>query len=137
MHIIKIGHVKAKNLYPELFGFFFLEVCLFSAFSSSESDKKTFLQKKETESAQMSTRNVYACTKSRMEGSLKNMTYFSWAASSCTMLSGSISLLSSLSWGISITFWMLLSGRDGLGVSFWAHCLRRSFPSRTTLQYTS
>lgn len=66
-------------------------------------------------------------------------TYFSRAARIFTISSGSIPLLSFDSWALSGSFVssMLSSFCVGRGVNFWAHCLRRSFPSRTTLQQSS
>lgn len=116
----------------------FLLFDFFSTFSSSESDEKTFLPTYLTRLGSWeitTTYNSILKLKDYRDFIQGKQTYFSRSARSLTMLSGSIPLLtrdsSLVSFSISCSVISFL-GNDR-GVKFFAHCLRRSFPSRTTL----
>lgn len=114
----------------------FLDVGCFSC-SSSESDEKTFLHTIEYRFSR--TGKSMRRPELPINQEMQQITYFSRAARIFTISSGSIPLLSFDSWASSGSFVssMLSSFCLGRGVNFWAHCLRRSFLSRTTLQQSS
>ena len=120
---------KEELPHPEVLDFFFLLVGFTSAFSSSESDKKTFLQRDYIIFVR-----ILKQTHRHMNTERRDTSYFSRAASTLTISFGSIPSLAIDSCvsasSASLALWPF---RDGLGVKFWAHFLRRSLSSRTTL----